>query len=233
MGEALRNMYTVAPKIEQPKNNTKKEIYPEVDALIAENPKLQEAVKLILEECDKYTAGHVFRTANISLTLSEYLGLDEKNQKIFLQAALLHDIGKTEDEINELIKKEGKPSEEEFEIIKKHVRGSVEYAKEIGMPVEVLQIIGAHHEENNGQSYPRNEKNRTLHDETLPERRSGPDEEIKKIIHAFAIIDAFDALSSERSYKKEFSDQDCKEKLVDKFHSEEDARIIDLLFYEK
>lgn len=207
----------------------KKEIYPEVEAVIAENENLQEAIKEYSKECDKYTVGHIFGDANMSVVVGEYLDLDDEHKKYFIQAALLHDIGKTDPEISPVVKsKKAHLSPEEIEIIHKHVRKSVEYAEKIGMPREVLQIIGAHHEENNGHSYPR-------HEERLVEleRRTPPDEQTKKIIHAFSIIDRFDALLSERSYKEENSVEKACQTLKGDFPSPEDLELIELLLEER
>jgi len=217
-----------------------KEIYPEVAEIIKESPQLQEAIELYKEKCDEYTIEHVFGDANKSALLADYLDLDEEHKKFFIQAALLHDIGKTDDEIGAVVKsKNDHLSPKEIAIIHDHVRQSIEYAKEIGMSDEVLQIIGAHHEENNGNSYPRNKENRNSDNDFVGEekrtadRRKEPSEQIKKIIHAFAIIDQFDALFYKRSYKDEKSLEEGCNILRGNFTNTEDRKMIDLLLEER
>lgn len=217
-----------------------KEIYPEVAEIIKESPQLQEAIQLYKNECDEHTVEHVFGDANKSALLADYLGLDEEHKKYFIQAALLHDIGKTDGQIGQVVKsKNDKLSEEEIEIIHKHVRKSIDYARKIGMSKEVLQIIGAHHEENNGNSYPRNKDRRKLNENFSGEEkreaewRKEPSDQIKKIIHAFTIIDQFDALFYDRSYRKaESTEAGCKI-LRETFRNKEDLRMIDLLLEER
>lgn len=217
-----------------------KEIYPEVADIIKESPQLQEAIQLYKDKCDEYTVEHVFGDTNKSALLADYLGLDEEHKKFFIQAALLHDIGKTDTQIGQVVKsRNDKLSEEEIEIIHKHVRKSIDYARKIGMSDEVLQIIGAHHEENNGNSYPRNKDRRKLNEnfdgeeKREAEWRKEPSDEIKKIINAFTIIDQFDALFYDRSYRKaESTEAGCKI-LRDTFQNKEDLRMIDLLLEER
>ena len=218
----------------------KKEIYPEVETIINENENLKKAIEDYREKCDKYTVGHIFGDANKSVLLGEYLDLDEEHKKYFIQAALLHDIGKTDPEISPIVKSQnGHLNQAEWEILQKHVRKSIEYAEKIGMPQEVLQIIGAHHEENNGKSYPRRADRRQTNenfageDQRQGERRQVPDEQIKKIIHAFSLIDRFDAHFSDRSYKSEDSVEKACQILKSEFNSSEDLKMLELLLEER
>jgi energy-coupling factor transport system substrate-specific component len=215
--------------------NSELNLHPLIKDIIEENPPIKEAIEKYRDKCDQYTMEHIFSTANKSAALAEKLDLDPQHKKLLVQAALLHDIGKTEEKIRELVISPKKLQPEEIEIIQDHVRESIKYAQEIGMPPEVLQIIGAHHEENNGKSYPRKEERRKDSDYSGEERRSGqerratPSEEIKKIIHVFSIIDRFDALYYQRSYKKALSPEESYEILKEQFKSEEDTKIIKLL----
>lgn len=218
----------------------KREIYSEVKTVINENEKLKTAIEEYRQKCDEHTIKHIFGDANKSVILSDYLGLDEEHQKYFIQAALLHDIGKTEEKIRELVKSDKRFNKEEEDIVHGHVRKSIEYAQEIGMPDEVLQIIGAHHEENNGKSYPRKEERRQENLEYEGEekrsgidRRTEPSEEVKKIIHVFSIIDRFDALFNNRSYKEGYGLEKACDRLKEEFNSPEDIKVIELLLEER
>lgn len=240
MKEYLDIIYTNNPVENKSEPSLHKEIYPEVAEIIKESPQLQEAIQLYKEKCDGHTVEHVFGDANKSALLADYLGLDEEHKKFFIQAAILHDIGKTDTQIGQVVKsRNDKLPEEEIKIIHNHVRISLDYAQKIGMSDEVLQIIGAHHEENNGNSYPRNKDRRKLNENFSGEekrnakRRKEPSEKIKKIIHAFTIIDQFDALFYDRSYRKaESTEAGCKI-LRDTFRNKEDLRMIDLLLEER
>ena len=138
-----------------------------------------------VEAKDPYTSGHVERVENLSYLLAKKVGLkgnDLKNARI---AGILHDIGKIGIP-DEILKKPEKLSKEEYEIIKKHVL----YAKEILEPIskmkDIIPAIYYHHERYNGKGYPEGKKG----------------EEIPLLARIISIVDAFDAMASDRPYRK-------------------------------
>lgn len=173
------------------------------------------------EAKDPYTSGHVERVENLSYLLAREIGLrggDLKNARI---AGILHDIGKIGIP-DEILKKTKKLTKKEYEVIKKHVL----YAREILEPIselkDIIPAIYYHHERYDGKGYPEGKKG----------------EEIPLLARIVSIVDAFDAMASDRPYRKALSAKEIlreflKNKgkqfdpyLVDKFLSLREVRDI-------
>jgi len=157
----------------------------------------------LVEFRDKFTGGHITRTQHYLQALMNDLiehniykdEIDTWNKDFFLPSAQLHDVGKIA--ISDLIlNKPGKLTAEEFEIMKSHVNVGVEAVKKIISETDehaflhhALSFVGAHHEKWDGTGYPAG-----LSGEQIPlEGR------------LMAIADVYDALISERPYKKAFT----------------------------
>lgn len=138
-----------------------------------------------LELHDQETEGHSRRVIELTISLARAIGIDEKELVHIRRGALLHDIGKMGIP-DEILKKPGKLTDEEWEIMVKHP----DYAFRMLYPIlylrPALDIPYAHHEKWDGSGYPRN--------------LSG--EKIPIAARVFAIVDVFDALLSERPYRK-------------------------------
>lgn len=134
---------------------------------------------------DKYTKGHSVRVAEYSKELAKRMGKSKEEQKEIYNAALLHDIGKIRIP-SHVINKSGKLTNEEYELIKLHPVAGYHILKEIS-DNQVL-AIGAkfHHERYDGKGYPNG-----LIGENIPE--------YARII---GVADAYDAMSSNRSYRE-------------------------------
>jgi HD-GYP domain-containing protein (c-di-GMP phosphodiesterase class II) len=116
------------------------------------------------------------------------LGLKPEEMEILEYASLLHDLGKVS--INELIlNKIGPLNEEEFLSMKRHSEIGERILKDIPLMKEVAIVIGAHHENFDGSGYPRGLKG----------------SEIPLIARIIAVADTFDAMSSDRPYRKGLS----------------------------
>lgn len=133
---------------------------------------------------DKYTKGHSNRVAKYSKKLAMRLGLSEAEQDTVYFMGLLHDIGKIGIPDN-IINKPQKLTDEEFAIIKKHPEIGYDILKNIA---EIPNIeIGArwHHERMDGKGYPDGLKGN----------------EIPKLVRIISVADAYDAMTSKRSYR--------------------------------
>jgi len=144
-----------------------------------------------IERKDLSTAAHTWRVVLYARALMEALGLDDEHIRRGVHGAALHDVGKLEIP-DEILQKPDRLSDEEFEIIKIHpVTG---YARMIGLGVEdepILDLIRYHHERWDGRGYPYG----------LAGTR------IPRGARLFSVIDAFDAMTSVRPYRREIDER--------------------------
>ena len=156
-----------------------------------------EALASAIDAKDKYTHGHSSRVADYSVQIARAVYKTDEECEQILFAALLHDVGKI-GIADGIINKEGKLTGEEFDQIKLHPV----YGYQILSKIEVSPYlsIGAryHHERYDGKGYPDG-----LVGESIPE--------IARII---AVADAYDAMTSKRSYRDPIPQQRVREELV-------------------
>jgi putative nucleotidyltransferase with HDIG domain len=138
-----------------------------------------------LELKDPYTRGHSERVAKYALMFANEIGkYSKEEQKSFYYACLLHDIGKVNIP-DQILMKPGKLTNEEFEIIKTHPVVGAEAVKNVEGIKNSIYVIRSHHERWDGKGY--------------PDQLKG--EEIPLLARVSAIADAFDAMTSSRSYR--------------------------------
>ncbi len=138
-----------------------------------------------IEVKDAYTEGHAQRVRELAIGLAEYMNLNERQIRAIDTAAVLHDIGKIGIH-SELLIKPGKLSYEEYERVKKHPEFTKKILENISDFSDVVDIAYQHHEYYNGSGY--------------PQGLSG--EEILIEAAVVTVVDAFDAMTSDRSYRK-------------------------------
>src|SRR3989338_7557409 len=160
----------------------------------------REAVKAIvsaLEAKDPYTYGHSLRVSEYALLMGEALKLGKEDLVTLELGALLHDIGKigTPDHI---LLKPGQLKKEEFEIMKKHPVQSAEILSHIELLKEVVPIVKYHQERMDGLGYPDGLKGK----------------QIPLLARAVLIADAFDAMTSDRPYRKALPENTAYEELI-------------------
>lgn len=153
---------------------------------------LQDRLTLVLvkalEKYDGYTEGHSERVANCSREMAKRMGLNEKVQRKIYQAGLIHDIGKIFIPIDVLTKK-GKLTDKEYEKIKEHPEIGAELIEEGAGLEDIATTVRCHHERWDGNGYPDGLK----------------DEEIPIGSRIIAVCDAYDAMTSNRPYRKALS----------------------------
>lgn len=141
-----------------------------------------------IKQKDHVTAAHCFKTSQYALELGSIVGLKEEDLTLLKITALLHDVGKTRVSDNILMK----PSvltTEEYEIIKKHSAWGAEIIEQVFSQEEsapLAEVILHHHERFDGSGYPDG-----LKDDAIP-----------FLAQIIAVADAFDAMTSDRSYRK-------------------------------
>jgi putative nucleotidyltransferase with HDIG domain len=134
---------------------------------------------------DEYTFMHSVSVGALTAAFSRALGRDRDEIIPIATGALLHDIGKARISL-EILNKPGKLTEEEFQIVKSHVKHSCQILSSTSdMSPEALDIAAQHHERIDGSGYPCGLKG----------------EEISTVGQMSAIVDVYDALTSERCYK--------------------------------
>ncbi len=137
-----------------------------------------------VDQKDPYTSGHSLRVGYYSTLLGKKLGLSEVDLQMLQWSALLHDVGKIGIR-DEVLKKQGRLTEEEFDHIKEHSVRSHQVVREVPQLTAALDGLLHHHEHFDGGGYPSG-----LVGEDIPLQA--------RIVQ---IADVFDALTSTRSYR--------------------------------
>ena len=169
------------------------------EELVIQKSKLEEAFKKLddsykstmlslsnaVDVRDPYTAGHSSRVARISLLIAQKLGMTKEMQNTLECAALFHDIGKL-GVAESILLKNGKLTDEEFEAIMRHPDIGISILENVRFLKDALPIIRYHHEKFSGGGYPGNISR----------------EEIPLGARIIAIADTYDAMTSDRPYRK-------------------------------
>ncbi len=143
----------------------------------------------------KWTYNHSKNVSEYAIAIAKELGLSRKHIESIKQAGKLHDLGKVIIS-DEILNKKGKLTEEERNKVRQHVQVSAEILKPLGFMDDVSKIIMQHHEYYGGNGYPLGIQK----------------EEITIGARIIAVVDAFDAIISERPYRKKASiDEAIKE----------------------
>ncbi len=162
-----------------------------------------------LELRDHETEGHSQRVSDLTIQLAKNLDIPERKLSHIRRGALLHDIGKMAIP-DDILLKEGPLSDQEWEIIKKHPL----YAKEMLEPIhylkKALDIPLFHHERWDGSGYPKGLKSEHI---PLPAR-------------IFAVVDVWDALTSDRPYRKAWSKEKALEHIKEQSGKHFDPEVV-------
>lgn len=138
-----------------------------------------------VEAKDPYTAGHSERVMGYSVRIGEEIGLPAKQLRILERGALVHDIGKI-GVPDALLTKPSALTDEEFSIVKQHPMIGFRMIQGIPIFHECVPIVLWHHERLDGKGY--------------PDRLSG--DQIPLLVRITAVADCFDAMTSNRAYRK-------------------------------
>jgi putative nucleotidyltransferase with HDIG domain len=138
-----------------------------------------------LKSYDEYTFEHSMNVSIFASALAKHMGLDDKQIEMLTLSGILHDTGKMLVP-QEILNKPGKLTDEEFKIMKNHVVYGYDYLKKNGFAEEQLKIVIEHHERADGSGYPNGLK----------------DKEISLYGKIGAVVDIYDAITSNRVYHK-------------------------------
>jgi HD-GYP domain-containing protein (c-di-GMP phosphodiesterase class II) len=151
-----------------------------------------------IEEKDGYTVDHCYRINKLSMLVGEKIGLLSKQMVRLNIASYLHDVGKLKVPL-EILQKPGKLTAEEWEIMKRHSTYGREILTETGIPllIDAGQVVEQHHERYDGKGYPFG-----LHGE-----------EILVEAAIISVVDSFDAMTTDRVYRKGLTTEEAFEEI--------------------
>ncbi len=163
-----------------------------------------------LEEKNCYISGHSQRVSEYSSVMASIMGVSSKEKNILFHAALLHDIGKIS--ISEFIlTKSGKLDDSEYDIIKSHPARGEEIIKPLGFLEKTICHIRGHHESFDGSGY--------------PDGLGGND--LQLLTKIITVADAFDAITSERTYRPSRKTNDAMLELKRMSGKQFDPEVVD------
>ena len=164
-----------------------------------------------LKSRDEYTSIHCMNVCIMAVSFGRSIGMSKPELEIIGLGALLHDLGKMRVPL-EILNKPGKLTEEEFDIMKTHpMEGYNMLEKQADLPLEVLDIVKHHHERRNGKGY--------------PSRLKG--EEITNMTRMVAIVDVYDAITSDRCYHDAITPYDALKNMYEWVNEDFDKTIIE------
>lgn len=170
-----------------------------------------EAMVRMLDAREKTTGEHSLRVQRLASIISERMNLSDDQKEAIARGALLHDIGKIAIP-DSILLKPGPLNDEEWDIMKTHAEIGYSVIRQNPDLAEVAEIVHSHHERFDGSGYPRGIQGETI---CLGAR-------------IFALVDAYDAMRSDRVYRKSISPDDTREEILRCKGTHFDPRIVDL-----
>ncbi len=156
-----------------------------------------EALADAIEKRDPYTGDHTKRVMHYSMGIARYLPLSDEEKENLMLAAILHDVGKIGVE-DSVLRKDAELNDDEYQKIIRHPEIGVDILGHIRKLEGVIPGMKSHHERYDGNGYP----------ERLKET------DIPLIARIIAVADTFDAITTNRPYRKAKSDREAIDELV-------------------
>jgi putative nucleotidyltransferase with HDIG domain len=157
---------------------------------------------------DQYTSGHSTRVSRYALLIAEKLGLSTKERHQLYLAAMLHDIGKI-GVPDELLHRPGRLSDDEMDRVRNHVQLGASMIEMLGEMHPIVPLIRHHHESWDGSGYPDGMKG----------------EEIPLISRIISVADMYDAMTSDRPYRKRRTHQEAVAEILGTTGTKLDPRV--------
>ena len=170
-----------------------------------------QALCMALEAKHPYTRGHSQRVAIYSKLIAEAMGMSEDEVDSVYNAALLHDIGKIgirQDELD----KPGSLTEEEYRMFKEHVVISKKILEPLAFLKDLIPGAYYHHERMDGKGYPEGLKG----------------DEIPLMSRIIMVTDAYDAMTSDRAYRKALKHEEAIKELKKNAGTQFDPEVVDI-----
>ena len=197
-------------------NHLQKGLEHEVEKKTQENEKqfvrFVQSLANAIDAKDRYTSGHSQRVANYAVMIAKRMGKTQEYQDVIYYAGLLHDVGKIR--IPEgVINKPGSLTDEEFDSIRIHSVSGFHILRRIHKDERIAYGAKYHHERYDGMGYPNG-----LEGKNIPE--------VARII---AVADAYDAMASDRGYRKLLPQEVIREEILQGKGSQFDPDIADVM----
>ena len=160
---------------------------------------------------DKETEGHTLRVTELAIRLARAMNIDNDMLIHARRGALLHDIGKL-GVPDEILLKPDSLTPQEFEIMRKHPQYAFDMLSSVNYLLPALDIPYCHHEKWDGSGYPRGLKG----------------EQIPLIARIFAVVDVWDALNSDRPYRKAWPEEKVLEYIREQSGTHFDPQVVEI-----
>lgn len=164
----------------------------------------------IIEAKDSYTRGHTERVADYATAIAEKMNLPAEEQRKIAFGAVLHDIGKL-GVFETVLNKEEELSDEEWEILKSHPEVGAGIIENMEFLNGTVELVMHHHESYDGTGYPSGLKG----------------EEIPIGARIIAVADSFDAMTTDRPYRKALSWREALNRITSHSAIQFDPRVVD------
>jgi putative nucleotidyltransferase with HDIG domain len=143
------------------------------------------ALTSAIDASDPFTHGHSFRVSRYALRIARSMGMSSRDLEMLEYAGLLHDIGKIAIQ-NDILLKVGPLTEDEWRSLKSHPNIGADIVDQLKFLKEASDVIRSHHERPDGNGYPRGLKGN----------------DVPLTARILNVVDAFDAMTSDRPYRK-------------------------------
>jgi diguanylate cyclase (GGDEF)-like protein len=173
------------------------------------NQSLVACLALAIDARDPYTNGHISRVCYYAMQVANRLGMSGKEMEAVKIASMLHDVGKL-GVPDHILRKPGKLTPEEYAQVQQHVTIGGAILGPVPFGVPVVPIVLSHHERYDGRGYPRGLKG----------------EEIPIGGRVISVVDVFDALTSDRPYRKALTRGEALAHLRENAGSHFDPRVV-------
>jgi putative nucleotidyltransferase with HDIG domain len=174
-----------------------RQLYRTVFVLEKVNEELLSLMVASIEARDPYTSGHSQRVARYARVIAERLGLAPRQVDRAVTAALLHDVGKIFEQFAPILRKPGRLTPDEFEIMKLHSVRGAELVGKVSHFADLAAVVRAHHEAWDGSGY--------------PDHLAG--KKIPDAARVIALADTIDAMTTSRPYRAAMSPEVVREEI--------------------
>ncbi len=173
-----------------------------------------QALAQAIEAKDPYTHGHVARVRTYATRLAKALGLPPDEVELVSKAAILHDVGKISVP-DGILMKPGTLTEEEFGVMQAHAENALHILKDIrSLSPRIIDMVLHHHERHDGGGYPHGLKG----------------EDIPLGAQIIGVADTFDAMTSDRPYRKGFSAEEALRRMEAAMGTQFNPRVLKTFF---